>query len=66
MRAHNATVMSTQLRLAAGFSVIAMAALALLQGEGAAVRIVPMETGATVEAAAPEATSLPGWASFIR
>lgn len=58
--------MSKQLRLAAGFSVIAMAALALTQGEAAAVHIVPMETGATIEAAAPALPSPPGWASFIR
>jgi hypothetical protein len=58
--------MSKQLRLAAGFSVLAMAILALTQGEGPAVRIVPMESGATIEAAAPELPSLPAWASFIR
>ena len=58
--------MSTQLRLSAVFSVLAMAALALTQGEVAAVRIVPMETGATIEAAAPVLPSLPAWASFIR
>lgn len=58
--------MSKKLRLSAGFSVLALAALALTQGEVSAVRIVPMETGATIEAAAPALPSLPAWASFIR
>jgi hypothetical protein len=56
--------MSKQLRLSAGFSVLAMAAFALTQGEVAAVRVVPMETGATIEAAAPALPSLPAWAFF--
>jgi hypothetical protein len=58
--------MSTQLRLSATFSVLAMAALALTQGEAEAVRFAPMETGATIEAAAPALPSLPAWASYIR
>ena len=58
--------MSKQLSLSAAFSVLAMAALALTQGEAAAVHIAPMETGATIEAAAPALPSLPGWAPFTR
>lgn len=58
--------MSKQLTLSATFSVIAMAALALTQGEVSAVRIAPMETGATIEAAAPALPSLPAWAPFTR
>ncbi len=58
--------MSKQLSLSAAFSVLAMAALALTQGEAAAVRLAPMETGATIEAAAPALPSLPAWASVIR
>jgi len=49
--------MSPQLRLSATLSVIAMAAFALSQGELEAVRLAPMETGATIEIAAP---ALPG------
>ncbi len=45
--------MSKQLRLSAVFSTLAMAALALSQGAVATARLVPMETGATIEAAAP-------------
>ena len=58
--------MSKQLRLAALFSVLALAALALTQGEHAVVHIVPMETGATIEAAAPALPRLPAWASLTR
>ncbi len=57
--------MSKQLRLSAAFSVIAMAALALSQGEASIVRLAPMESGATIEAAAPALPSLPAWASFF-
>jgi hypothetical protein len=58
--------MSKQLRLSATFSVLAMAALAFSQGEAEEVRLVPMETGATIEAAAPALPSLPAWAPFTR
>lgn len=47
-----ASAMSRQLTLSAGFSVFALAALALAQGAVSA-RVAPMQTGATTEAAAP-------------
>jgi len=56
--------MSPQLRLSATLSVIAMAAFALSQGELEAVRLAPMETGATIEIAAPALPGLSAWAPF--
>jgi hypothetical protein len=61
-----ATMMSKQLTLSAMFSVLAMAAFALSQGAVAAGLGAPMQTGATIEAAAPAlpAVDLPSWPSF--
>lgn len=56
--------MSPQLRLSATLSVIAMAAFALGQGELEAVRLAPMETGATIEIATPALPGLSAWAPF--
>jgi hypothetical protein len=59
-----AAAMSKQLRLSAVFSTLALAAFALSQGGVAAARFAPMETGATIEAAAPALPSLSAWAPF--
>jgi hypothetical protein len=48
-----AGAMSKQLSLSAGFSVFALAALALAQGGAMTARVAPVQTGATTEAAAP-------------
>jgi hypothetical protein len=58
--------MSKQLSLSAAFSVFAMAALALTQGTAATALSGQMQTGATIEAAAPvlPAMDLPSWPSF--
>ena len=62
------TMMSKQLTLSATFSVFAMAAFALSQGAAATALAGPLEmqTGATIEAAAPAlpALDLPSWPSF--
>jgi hypothetical protein len=58
--------MSKQLTLSAAFSVFAMAAFALTQGSAATALADPMQTGATIEVAAPAlpAVDLPSWPSF--
>jgi hypothetical protein len=58
--------MSKQLTLSAAFSVFAMAALALTQGAAATALTGRMQTGATIEAAAPAlpALDVPSWPAF--
>ena len=62
------STMSKQLTLSATFSVLATAAFALTQGAAATALASPlgMETGATIEAAAPAlpAVDFASWPSF--